>query len=267
MDLTAEPSLPVLAALIAIAFVGGVGISSVGPGGVLPTIGLFGLTTLDPAAVAGTAIVAHIATGIVGTGAYARSGHLRDPGVRRVAILLAAAAVVGTPLGILVNDRISATVFAWVLAAFAVGAAVTILRSERRRSDAMAGGRQPVGVAAARPRAVLLVGIGMVVAAASGIAGLGGPMLAVPILVTMRFVMVDALAVAQVQSIVIASVGTIGYAAAGAIDWRLAAIVGIPQAFGVVVGWKIARTVPHRILVGVLGAVLLGLAPYLVLTS
>lgn len=53
----ADLSLPVLVALALIGFAGGVGIAAVGPGGVLPTIGLFALTGLAPVEVAGTAVL------------------------------------------------------------------------------------------------------------------------------------------------------------------------------------------------------------------
>jgi hypothetical protein len=40
-------TLPVLVLLALFGFVGGVGITALGPGGVIPTIGLFALTTLS----------------------------------------------------------------------------------------------------------------------------------------------------------------------------------------------------------------------------
>lgn len=86
---------PLLLLLGLFGFVGGVGISAIGPGGVLPTIGLFALTSLSPAEVAGTAIVTHIATGAVGAAAYTRSGQLRQPHTRRTALILVA---LGVPL-------------------------------------------------------------------------------------------------------------------------------------------------------------------------
>jgi len=73
----------------------------------------------------------------------------------------------------------------------------------------------------------------------------------------------SALAAAQVQSVVIATVGTAGYLAAGAIDWPLAALVGIPELAGVLLGWVLARALPTRTLTYVLIASLFGLAPYL----
>src|SRR3546814_16821617 len=63
-------------ALLLISFAAGIGISAVGPGGVLMTIGLFAFTLMSPSRVAGTALVTHVATGLVGTMAYLRSGQL-----------------------------------------------------------------------------------------------------------------------------------------------------------------------------------------------
>jgi hypothetical protein len=50
-----ELSAGALIGLIAFGLVAGIGITAVGPGGVLVTVGLFVLTDLSPAAVAGTA--------------------------------------------------------------------------------------------------------------------------------------------------------------------------------------------------------------------
>lgn len=243
------------ALLVLIALVGGVGITTVGAGGVLPTIGLFALTDLSPAEVAGTAIVTHIATGALATVAYTRSGQLREPATRRTALLLAGAAVVGTPAGVLINSVVSERVFGLVLGVFVVLVAGLVWHRERRRP---AEGR-------AHPPATLVVPLGLAVATASGIVGIGGPMLTVPLLVALGVPVLESLAAAQVQSIVIAGVGTAGYVLAGAVDWPLAVLVGIPELAGVLLGWKIARVLPARALKYALIVTLLALAPYLVL--
>ncbi|GAB3388033.1 TSUP family transporter [Amycolatopsis echigonensis] len=90
-------------------------------------------------------------------------------------------------------------------------------------------------------------------------------MLAVPLLVVAGMPVLGALAAAQVQSVVIASVGTLGYVVHGAVDWRLAAIVGIPELAGVLIGWRIAHALPTKTLKAALVAVLVGIAPYLAL--
>ncbi|NEA24355.1 TSUP family transporter, partial [Actinomadura bangladeshensis] len=128
----------VLAGLVLIGLAAGVGITAVGPGGVLVTVGLFAFTDLSPAQVAGTAIVTNVATGLLGTAVYTRSGQLRDPGTRRTAALLAGGAVAGTPLGVLANGLVTGRVFGMLLGAFLALVAVLVLW--RRPGDAAAGG-------------------------------------------------------------------------------------------------------------------------------
>ncbi|MEV0786243.1 TSUP family transporter [Streptomyces sp. NPDC050423] len=105
------------------------------------------------------------------------------------------------------------------------------------------------------------------VAVAAGLFGLGGPMLSVPLLVVCGLPVLSAPAAAQAQSVVIASVGTIGYVQHGSVDWTLAAVVGVPELVGVIVGWRIARSVPDRRLKYALVGMLLAPAPYLAFHS
>lgn len=247
---------PTLIALAVLGLAAGVGITAIGPGGVLATIGLFALTALTPAQVAGTAIVTHVATGALATAAYTRSGHLRDPHTRRTALSLATAAVVGTPLGVLINSVVSGKVFGIVLGVFSAGIAALVWYRDRRPRPDSAGHHLRTGV---------VVAVGFGVAAASGLVGVGGPLLSVPLLVTLGTPVLSALAAAQVQSVVIAGVGTLGYLTAGAIDWPLAALVGVPELAGVLLGWMIARRLPARTLKYALIVSLIGLAPYLAL--
>lgn len=250
---------PLILALLALfGLLGGIGITAVGPGGVLPTIGMFLLTGLSPAGVAGTAIATHVATGALGTAAYTRSGQLREARTRRIAVILSVAALVGTPLGVLFNTLVGGRGFA-VLLATAVGTTGVLVWVRERRVSRH-------GEDAGRDLSPFATGaVGLVVAAAAGLFGLGGPMLSVPLLVLCGLPLLPSLAAAQAQSVVIASVGTVGYLAHGSVDWTLAALVGIPELVGVVLGWKIARAVPVRKLKFALAATLLALAPYLAL--
>lgn len=252
MDGLAVSTLVVLAVL---GLVGGVGITAIGPGGVLPTVGLFALTSLSPAQVAGTAIVTHVATGALGTAAYARSGQLRDRQTRRLAMILACAAVVGTPVGVVLNAAVSKQVFGVLLGVLLAVVALLVLVRERR------------GVRGSRTHPSLSLGAssGFGVALVAGIVGVGGPMLTVPLLVATGVPVLESLAAAQAQSIVIAGVGTLGYLASGAIDWPLAVLIGVPELAGVLLGWKLAHALPTRTLKYLLVGALLALAPYLAL--
>lgn len=243
----------VLVILAAIGFAGGIGITAVGPGGVLPTIGLFALTDLTPAEVAGTSIVTHIATGALATAAYARSGQLRDPETRRTAWLLAGTALVGTPLGALINARVSERAFGVVLGVIVAVVAALVWYRERRHGSATL----------AHPPTSVVVLLGMVVAILAGIVGIGGPMLTVPLLVVLGVPLLESLAAAQAQSIVIASTGTVAYVASDSINWALAALIGIPELAGVLLGWKLAHSLPTRSLKVALVVTLIALAPYL----
>ncbi|WP_265442879.1 sulfite exporter TauE/SafE family protein [Flexivirga meconopsidis] len=245
-----------LVALGVFGLLGGVGISAIGPGGVLPTIGLAMLTTLSPAQIAGTALVTHVATGGAGSAAYLRSGELRRPQVRRTAQLLCATAVFGTPIGILVNSWLSPRAFSVALAVLMAGVAALVLLRERGRTNRATGHHPPQAVVA---------GIGGAVAVVAGVVGIGGPMLTVPLLVVAGVDMLEALAAAQAQSVIIAGVGSIGYAMQGSVDWKVAALVGIPELIGVFVGWRIARALPVRMLRFGLVAAMLAVAPYLAL--
>ncbi|MFI6522203.1 sulfite exporter TauE/SafE family protein [Spirillospora sp. NPDC050679] len=253
-----------MATLIVLALfglVGGIGITALGPGGVLPTVGLFTLTDLSPAEVAGTAIVTHIATGVLATAAYTRSGQLREPGTRRTALVLSAAALVGTPVGVVVNTAVSERAFGLVLAALVAGAAVLLWHRERRDQRE----RQSAAATRAHPSVLPVAGVGAGVALVAGIVGVGGPMLTVPLLIVLGLPVLEALAAAQAQSIVIASAGAAGYLVHGSVDWTLAAVVGAPELLGVLLGWKIAQRLPTRTLKKALIVVLLALAPYLAL--
>jgi uncharacterized membrane protein YfcA len=246
-----------LVALAGFGLAAGVGITAIGPGGVLATVGLLLLTRLSPAGVAGTAIVTQVATGCLASFAYHRSGQLRQPGTRRIALVIAAAALLGTPLGVLANGLVSGGAFGDLLAgAMAMTGLLVWLR--QRAGPAESRPRVP-------PRRATVAAIGLTVAVAAGMFGLGGPMLSVPLLVIAGVPVLPALGAAQAQSVVIATTGTIGYLIHGSIDWPLAAVVGLPELAGVLVGHRLAHAVPDRWLTFALGLALIALAPWLVL--
>jgi uncharacterized protein len=238
--------------------VGGVGITALGPGGVLVTIGLFAFSGLSPAEIAGTAIVTNVAAGLLGAGVYLRSGQLREHSTRRLARTLIACAVLGTPLGVVANAHVSGPLFGTLLGVCVMAVGVLLYVRVRRPGPA----RPPVSLPGGR-----VLGIGGTVAVVSGLFGLGGPLLSVPLLIAAGAPMLTALAAAQAQSVVIAGVGTIGYAIQGDVSWSLALLVGVPQLVGVVVGWRLAHALPaDRLRVALAGALLV-VGPYLILRN
>lgn len=238
--------------------VGGVGITALGPGGVVITIGLFALSGLSPAAIAGTAIVTNVGGGVLGTAVYLRSGQLREPGTRRLTAMLIGCAVLGTPLGVLANAHVSGSAFGVLLGVCVVAVGALLYVRVRRLAAPVSAGALPPG---------RVVAIGACVAVISGLFGLGGPLISVPLLVAAGAPMLTALAAAQVQSIVIAGVGTIGYALQGDVSWALAALTGVPVLVGVLGGWRLAHAVSTDRLRVVLAAVLVLIGLYLIVRN
>jgi uncharacterized membrane protein YfcA len=243
-------------------FAGGVGTTALGPGGVLVTIGLFLLSGLPPAAISGTAIATNVGSALLGTGAFARSGQLRGRDTRRMAAVLIGAAVVGTPLGVLVNAHVSGGAFGILLGVCVAGIGALLYWRERQRRAAPA----PDGTAGQRTRTIgVVVVLGLAVALVSGLFGLGGQLLSVPLLISIGAPMLPALGAAQAQSIVIAGVGTIGYALRGAIAWPLVLVIGAPLLAGALAGWRIANAVPAERLRAVLAVALVAVGAYLII--
>lgn len=248
-----------LVVLVVIAFLAGIGITAIGPGGVFTTVALAGLTALPASTVAGTVHVTFVFTGVLGSAVYFRSGELRGEG-RTLTAVLSAASAVGAVGGALVNTSLSGNVFDLLLGGFCVAVGAIIAYRERRELGAAISldpgtmsGKLTIGV------------IGFAIGVLGGLLGIGGPVIAVPALVVCGTPMLVALAAAQVQSIVLSGTATATYLAAGAVSPSLALLVGVPQLAGVVVGWRIAHRVPSRRLKAVLAVVLVAIGPLLAL--
>lgn len=247
--------------LVVVALFAGVGITAVGPGGVFVTVALFALSPLDSATVAGTASATFVATGAIGAAAYVRSGEFTTGFAREAAVVLSGTSVVGTVVGTRLNLRVSEATFGLALAAFVAAVGVLIVVRELR---GLPGGALLDGTVlrgSRRRRVAILSAVGLGVGVAGGMLGVGGPVIAVPILVVLGVPMLVALALAQVQSVFVSGFATLGYLSVGAVSWPIVVLVGVPQLVGVVVGWRVAHLVEAGRLRIALGCVLLAVAP------
>lgn len=246
--------------LVVVAFLSGIGIATIGPGGIFLTIALYALAPITTGQVAGTAHVTFIGTGLVGSAAYLYSGEMNTGPGRALAIILSLASILGALLGAELNAVVSRDLFGILLGGVATTVGVVILYRERRGFNPIytldvttSGGKVALGL------------LGLLLGTASGLLGVGGPVLAVPALVVVGVPMLLAVAVAQVQSVFIAGFAAWGYLAQGNVLFGLAVVLGVPLLAGVVLGWKIAHLVdPARLKVG-LGVVLLSVGPILAL--
>ena len=244
--------------LLFIALIGGICITTIGPGGIFVTIALFVLLPLDPGTVAGTASAMFIATGIVGSLGFLQSGQLNSKVALKSSLMLSLSSMLGAYAGSEVNKLLDASAFAILLGLFVFFTGLIILYRQynalapekRLKLDSTKG----LGWMAA---------VGVVVGLPGGLLGVGGPVLAVPLLVVLGVPMLMSVALAQVQSIFISAMATVGYTFQGAVDWYLAGILGIPLIIGTVAGWYLAQRIPVKKLKVALAIVLVALGIYL----
>lgn len=246
--------------LTIIALFAGIGITAIGPGGIFITVALFILVPITSAEVAGTASATFIATGLLGSAVYLRSGEFTAGYARELALLLSGASIAGALIGSQANLILPEQVFGYLLAIFIACVGGLIIY------------REVVGLKPStrleevpdRQRRILIVTIGTGIGFLGGMLGVGGPVVAVPILVILGVPMLVAVAVAQVQSVFISAFATVGYVAADAVSLPLVLFVGAPQLIGVIVGWQVAHRVEPARLRIVLGVVLILVAPTLI---
>ena len=244
--------------LILIALIGGVCITTIGPGGIFVTIALYAIMMLDPGTVAGTASAMFIATGAVGSLAYLRSGHLEGQTARHAAYILSGASVIGAFSGAQINALLDVYTFGLLLGGFVILTGLIILIREWRGLATV----DAFDLGSTRSWMIMAL-VGVLVGLPGGLLGVGGPVLAVPLLVVLGLPMLMALALAQVQSIFISLFATVGYAIQGTIDWWLVLVLGIPLIIGTVGGWWVAQRINPSRLKLVLGLVLLALGIHL----
>ena len=115
-----SPSFTLSLLLVCIAFLAGIGCTSIGPGGIFTTIALYTFTTVSSSTVAGTAQLTFIGVGILGSVAYVRSGELTIGNNARTATVLSISSVLGTLVGAQTNALVPRDLFGLLLGGFAV---------------------------------------------------------------------------------------------------------------------------------------------------
>jgi uncharacterized membrane protein YfcA len=103
---------------------------------------------------------------------------------------------------------------------------------------------------------MVLIGVG--VGFGSSLTGTGGPVLLVPLLLVLGYISLTAVGISQAIQLPIAIFATIGFILYGQIDFELGVLLGLVQSLGVIVGGKIAHTLPHEKLRTVVAITLIG---------
>ena len=223
--------------LAAAALLVGMLIGAVGVGGILLIPALTVLTALSLQASMATALFTFIFTGVVGTFFFQRRGSI-DWAVTTP--LCVGGALFGF-VGAWANARLDATLLALILALLILLAGgYTLSTGAARRSAALQD----------RPRLqqALLFGIGALTGFGSGLTGVGGPALSVPMMVLLGFAPLTAIGASQVIQILAALSGSAGHLVHGSIDFKLAALLTVFEVVGVWIGVHLAHTVDASLL-------------------
>ena len=201
---------------IAIGLVSGLlaGLFGIG-GGILMTPGIQVLLGAPPIIALATPLPAIFPTALAGALAYRRGGELDT----RAAAWLAGPGLVGASLGAWLTDYVDTTLLLLATALLLGWQAVAIIRDARRR-----GRREP-----REATAPILGGIGAAAGFVSGLLGIGGGLVMVPLLAGwLGMPLKRALGTSLLVIVALVVPGTIVHSALGHIDWGicLALVVG-----------------------------------------
>ncbi len=226
-----------LALLLVVSFLVGALIGAVGVGGILLIPALSALAGLTIHEAAATALFTFLFTGVLGTHLFQQRGSIDW----KLAVPVCAGAAVSGFFGAWLNSRLHAPQLAVILACVIIFAGVYTLRSWHGSARPALEDRKP-------EQHALLLGIGAVAGFGSGLTGVGGPALSVPIMVLFGFPALRTIGVSQVIQILAAASGTVGNLRYGAINYHVAAIVTAFEVAGVVLGVHIVHAVNAQML-------------------
>ena len=221
-------ALLVVSALIVGGLVGCVGI-----GGVLLPPALAYIGGFDLHLAMATSMFSFLFTGVTGTATYWRRRSIHW----RLVAWLSAGIIPAALLGARSNSALPVSTLTILLALLIVAAGANAF------SKPPAGERLPSGFGP-----LVLVPIGVIVGFGSALTGTGGPVLLVPLLVSLRLPVLSAVGVSQPIQLPVAAFATIGYFLYGGVDSTLGAILGLVAVAGVVIGTRIAHAVPAQTL-------------------
>jgi len=221
--------------LLAFSLAVGVSIGAVGIGGILliPALTVFG--GLEVHAAMATALFTFFFTGVAGALLFQRRGSLDW----RLTVPLSLGALCCGFAGAWVNARMRAPALTLILAGIILFAGLYTLTARNRERVAPLQDR-PAG------QRVLLAAIGAFVGFGSGLTGVGGPAIAVPVMVMLGFAPLATIGASLVLQVVASLSGTAANLAYGTIDYRIALPVALAQLVGAPLGVRLVHSVDAR---------------------
>lgn len=229
--------MPDLAWLLLAALGVGALIGAVGIGGVLLIPALVAFAALPIRTAMATALFTFIFTGIAGTLMFQRRGSI-DWSITRPVLL---SALVFAFIGAWLNSIARPAVLALILAGVILFAGFYTLWTRR-------GAQKPWFHGDARSQRMVLASVGAIAGFGSGLTGVGGPALSVPLMVLCGFPTLASIGASQVIQIVAAVSGTVGHLQYGSIDFKVAGTVTLVELAGVWLGVRTAHAVNPTVL-------------------
>lgn len=216
--------------LAAIAFLVGVLIGCVGIGGILliPAISFF--TGMEIRIAMGTALLSFLFTALYGSFLFYRRGAIDWA----VSIPICLGAAIFGYVGAQVNALADPLWLNMVLSVIIVFAGAYVLKP--------AGSAEGFAFNRSSHLHLALMGsLGAGVGFISGLTGVGGPVLSIPVMIALGFSPLTAVATGQVLQVAAASSGTVGNIANGSIHFQTAAWLTVVQLFGLALGVRAAH--------------------------
>jgi uncharacterized protein len=224
--------------------VSGLMIGCIGIGGVIMVPALVFLVGVPIQIAIPAAMLAYIVSGGVATLVYARNKSIAWPMATWLCIGGTPAAFAGAWAVSIFDSRLLASCLGFLT--FLSG-----INALRRQNIADAD----LNADAKVPNAVLLI-IGLVTGFLSSLTGTGGPLVLVPILISLRLAILTSVGLSQVFQVPVAVAATAGNIVYGKLDLALGAILAASLSGGSWYGAKLAHSVPRAILRGIVSIAL-----------
>ena len=218
----------------------GAALGLLGGGGSVLTVPVFVYVLgFEPKAAIAMSLAVVGVTSALGTAAHWRAGNVNV----RIALVFGSAAMLGTAFGVRLSRFVEGTTQLVIFGAVMLAAAVFMLRGGA--ADENAGGER---FASSPVSALRVVPGGLSVGILTGIVGVGGGFLIVPVLVLLRISIRDAVGTSLLIITGTCVVGFLGYLGHVQLDWAAMALVAAGTLPGIALGGYLHRFVPQSIL-------------------
>jgi uncharacterized membrane protein YfcA len=224
----------------------GVLIGSVGLGGFFLPPALMAFADITVHQSMATSLFTFIFTGIAGSIYFHKRRSINWALVRPICF---GAALTGFA-GAWVGSKLSTSMLSVALAIVIMAAGLYTLASDGEKSSVLSCRNE-------KRQWMVLASIGAVTGFISGLTGIGGPALSVPLMVFFGFSIMTSIATGQVLQIVGALSGTIANLKYGTIDYGLATFISVSEIFGVLLGAYIIHRIEIRLIKKLMGGLCL----------